>query len=134
MFKSNLNRRNFLKTGIIGTAGASVFNEFSNTINSAVNIESQDTRDITDSFSLRFRQIHLDFHTSEKINKIGEDFDIIEDIIPLYDLKISVKTPKKVRRVIQVPQKKSLKFTRRSNYIEFVLPKLEGHQMIELSF
>ena len=31
-----------------------------------------------DMSALRFRQIHLDFHTSPNIEKIGEEFDKLE--------------------------------------------------------
>jgi len=63
----------------------------------------------------------------------GQDFDIIEDVIPLSELKISLKVPKKVREVICVPEGNSLEFQQRDR-TEFVLPKLTGHQMIALNF
>ena len=64
----------------------------------------------------------------------GQDFDIIEDIIPLYNLKVSIRAPKKVREVLAVPQQSKLTYQQKGGRIEFVLPKLEGHQMIALNF
>ncbi|MCF1713691.1 beta-galactosidase trimerization domain-containing protein [Flavihumibacter sp. RY-1] len=63
----------------------------------------------------------------------GADFDIIEDVIPLYDLKVSVKTEKAIRKVRLVPQQTSLSFRKVGSRLEITLPKLNGHQMIELS-
>jgi len=64
----------------------------------------------------------------------GQDFDIIEDVIPIFDVKVSVKAPKGVQDVVCVPEQKPLEFQPNSGRIEFVLPKLEGHQMIALNF
>jgi hypothetical protein len=77
------------------------------------------------------RVLHLLHYIPERR---GQDFDIIEDVIPIFDVKVSVKTPKSVRDVVCVPEHEPLKFQQKSSRIEFVLPKLEGHQMIALNF
>ncbi|MBA3440688.1 MAG: hypothetical protein H0T92_12540 [Pyrinomonadaceae bacterium] len=64
----------------------------------------------------------------------GQDFDIIEDVIPIFNVKVSVKAPKKVLDISAVPEKKKLSFQQQAGRIEFVLPKLDGHQMIALQF
>lgn len=64
----------------------------------------------------------------------GQDFDVIEDVIPLYNLKASVRVPKRVRAVTIVPQGVKLAFQQKGARIEFMLPKLEGHQIIALNF
>jgi len=64
----------------------------------------------------------------------GQDFDIIEDVIPIFNVKVSVKPPKRVKRVVQVPQNELLKSKQRDGRVEFILPELEGHQMIALDF
>ncbi|MEM3553844.1 MAG: beta-galactosidase, partial [Candidatus Bathyarchaeia archaeon] len=64
----------------------------------------------------------------------GQDFDIIEDLIPLFNLKISIRVPRKVKAVIRVPEEDPLDFEVKNNRVEFMLPKLEGHQMIALNF
>lgn len=61
----------------------------------------------------------------------GADFDVIEDVIPLFDLRVSVRVAD-VSGVKCVPGGKALEFSVRDGRVEFVLPKLEGHQMIEL--
>ena len=64
----------------------------------------------------------------------GQDFDVIEDVIPIFDVKVSVKAPESVREVVCVPEGKPLNFEQNNGRVEFVLPKLEGHQMMALSF
>jgi hypothetical protein len=63
----------------------------------------------------------------------GEDFDVIEDVIPLYDVKLSVRVPRGVREAALVPQDEPLEFVQKDGRVELVLPKLDGHQMISLS-
>ena len=64
----------------------------------------------------------------------GQDFDVIEDIIPIFNVKVSVKAPKKTKNVLCVPGRMPLDFSVKAGYVQFALPKLRGHQMIELSF
>jgi hypothetical protein len=62
------------------------------------------------------------------------DFDVIEDVIPLYDVAVSVRVPKPVRSVVTAPQGAALDFRQEGDRVAFTLPKLDGHQMIELNF
>jgi len=57
---------------------------------------------------------------------------VIEDVIPIYDLKVSVKAGRTVREVLAVPGDRKLAFEARGGRVHFTLPKLEGHQMIAL--
>lgn len=63
----------------------------------------------------------------------SQDIDIIEDVIPLHDVKISVKATA-VKDVMLVPERIPLEFERDGNRIEFVVPILAGHQMVALEF
>ena len=63
----------------------------------------------------------------------GKDFDTIEDVIPLFDVKASVKVPRKVSQVQCVPDGERLDFDQTNGRVAFTLPKLQGHQMIELT-
>ncbi|UUZ86127.1 beta-galactosidase trimerization domain-containing protein [Paenibacillus sp. P26] len=62
------------------------------------------------------------------------EIDIIEDVIPLYDVKVSVKTPAEVKAVACVPEQAPLAFTQDGGRTSFLLPKLNGHQMISIQF
>ncbi|NJN25717.1 MAG: beta-galactosidase [Cyclobacteriaceae bacterium] len=63
----------------------------------------------------------------------GEQFDIIEDVIPIFNIRASVAFPKKARKVMLVPEMKSLSFETKNGRVEFVLPEIKGHQMVEIS-
>ena len=64
----------------------------------------------------------------------GQDFDVIEDVIPVLDVRLSVKAPRPVREVVCVPQMARLDFKTVEGRVEFVLPRLNGHQMIAIQF
>ncbi|HXF63801.1 MAG TPA: beta-galactosidase, partial [Caldilineaceae bacterium] len=64
----------------------------------------------------------------------GMDFDVIEDVIPLYDLPLSVRVDRPVQRVKTAPQGAELPFSVKEGRVEFTLPRLDGHQMVEISF
>ncbi|GAI39392.1 unnamed protein product [marine sediment metagenome] len=62
----------------------------------------------------------------------GRDFDVIEDIIPLYDVPVSVRPPARLTEVRLVPQSEVLEFQEKDGRVELVIPKIEGHQMVAL--
>ena len=64
----------------------------------------------------------------------GLDFDVIEDVIPLFNVKASIKVGKKVKEVVAVPEREKLPFESKNGRVEFTLPKLNGHQMISLQY
>ncbi|MDA0747602.1 MAG: beta-galactosidase trimerization domain-containing protein [bacterium] len=75
--------------------------------------------------------IHLLHYVPERR---GLDFDVIEDVIPVYDVGISVRTSRRVSSVICVPTGDALEFEENSGRVLFRLPKLDGHQMVEIQF
>lgn len=64
----------------------------------------------------------------------SQDIDIIEDVIPLYNVKVSVKMDDDVKAVMCVPEGQALDFETRGGRVEFVVPEIKGHQMVALSF
>ncbi len=60
--------------------------------------------------------------------------DVIEDVIPLHELSVSVKVPEQVRSVRCVPGGQELAFSQEGGRVDFLLPRLEGHEMVELAF
>jgi hypothetical protein len=64
----------------------------------------------------------------------GKDFDTIEDIIPVYDIEFQLNLPKKVRAAKTVPEGTVLRLEQQGDSLKLSLPKLLGHQMIELSY
>jgi hypothetical protein len=72
--------------------------------------------------------VHLLHYIPERRS---QEIDIIEDVIPLYNVKISIKSPE-VKVVLCVPERKQLVFEEKDGRVEFVVPELIGHQMIAL--
>ncbi len=64
----------------------------------------------------------------------SEEIDIIEDEIPLYNIDFSLKAEHKVKRVSCVPRGEELDFIKKEQRIEFTVPEIRGHQMIEISY
>ncbi len=73
--------------------------------------------------------LHLLFaHTTVR----GENTEIIEDTVPLYNVECAVKYDKKPSAITLVPQGKELEFTYGNGKAEFVVPEVNIHQMIEI--
>lgn len=63
-----------------------------------------------------------------------ETIDIIEDIIPLYNIDVKLLTDKNVKSVKLVPENKEIEFTKKDSSISFRVPEIKGHQMVEIKY
>jgi hypothetical protein len=64
----------------------------------------------------------------------GTAFDVIEDVIPLADIRVRVRTARPVKQVRAVPQGQTLEYRQEGEYVTFILPRLFGHQMVAIEF
>jgi hypothetical protein len=64
----------------------------------------------------------------------GRAMDVVEDVLPLHELGASVRVPSPVESVSLVPSGEDLPFELRGGRVEFVVPKIVGHQMVALGF
>jgi hypothetical protein len=64
----------------------------------------------------------------------GHGIEILEELVPLHDVACAIRPPKRVREIRLVPSGEPLAFLREGDAVSFVLPRLEGHQMLELSW
>lgn len=64
----------------------------------------------------------------------GEDFDTIEDVIPLLDVRVSLRVPHPVDEVTLVPGDTPLSWDIQDGRINFTVPEVDGHQMISVAF
>ena len=62
----------------------------------------------------------------------GAEFDIVEDVIPLFDVTVSVRSPGRIKAARLVPDGRDLEVRRRRGRAEFTVPEVRGHQMVEL--
>ena len=62
--------------------------------------------------------------------KRGNGIEVIEDIVPIYNVELAVKTDRKINKVYLAPQKEDIDFTYDNGYISVKLAKIECHQMV----
>jgi hypothetical protein len=74
--------------------------------------------------------VHFLYYVPERR---GSSFDVIEDVVPVFNLKATLNLPQKIRRISTVPQGKNISFRQTDSGIGFTLPELLGHQMIEVA-
>jgi hypothetical protein len=58
--------------------------------------------------------------------------DTIEDIIPLYNLNISLALPEGYNRITEVPAGKEVQATANDERVSFVAEKVNGHAMFSV--
>lgn len=64
----------------------------------------------------------------------SRQIDIIEDVIPIFDIPLSVRADRAIDAVTLAPAGDSLEFAQVDGRIEFTVPVVNGHQMIELNY
>ena len=64
----------------------------------------------------------------------GEKIEIIEDIIPIYDTTVSVKSDKAPKSVKLVPENAPIDFEYKDGRINFTVPKIDCWQMTEIKY
>ncbi len=60
--------------------------------------------------------------------------DIIEDIIDLYDVAVQLHVPKNIKAVKYAPSGETVPFTQQEDIVRFSIPKIHGHEMVELCY
>ena len=74
--------------------------------------------------------VHLLHYVPERR---GQDFDVIEDVIPVTDIALSLRSDRPVRRATLVPDGGSLRVARDAQgRATVVVPRVAGHQMVAL--
>jgi hypothetical protein len=58
------------------------------------------------------------------------DLDIVEDVIPLANVKVALRASVRPKRVYLAPQKQDLPFEFTQDYVRTTVPRVEGHQMV----
>lgn len=78
------------------------------------------------------RQIlHVLYYIPERKCRL---LDIVEDVVPLYNLKIILRKEKKIQKICLVPSVEELPFREEEQTVEFTIPVVTGHQMCEIDF
>jgi hypothetical protein len=73
------------------------------------------------------RIVHVLHYAAERRTP---DIDIVEDVIPLMELKLALRSERRPSQVYLAPQRRALKFDYSAGYARVVVPRVEGHQMV----
>lgn len=60
--------------------------------------------------------------------------EVVEDIVPVHDVEVAIKTDKKIKGAYLAPERKPLAFEQTSDCVRFTIPKLENHAIVVLDF
>ncbi|MDO4275845.1 MAG: beta-galactosidase trimerization domain-containing protein [Eubacteriales bacterium] len=63
-----------------------------------------------------------------------KNLEIVEDVIPLYNLMSTVEVPKTVKEIYSVPEKMPIPFQQDGNKVSFIIQKVNGHHMTAICF
>ena len=75
--------------------------------------------------------LHLLHFIPERRSK---ELDLIEDLIPLFNVNLRVRIPRLVRETVIVPEGVPLPFSYQDPYLLFQVPRIDGHVMVCLKF
>jgi len=64
----------------------------------------------------------------------GVKIEVIEDIIPIYNVEVTLSLKNNVKNVYLAPQMEALTFEQIDDKIRYVVPKLECHQMVVIDY
>jgi hypothetical protein len=73
------------------------------------------------------RIVHLLQYCPERRTRT---LDIVEDIVPLHDVRISLKLAARPKKVYLAPQRQSLDFTYEHGRADLIIPEIRGHAMV----
>ena len=60
--------------------------------------------------------------------------EVIEDLVPLYDVPVTIDVPKKITSAVLVPSMKKLPMDKKDNKIEVIIPKFSCHCAIVFNY
>ncbi len=60
--------------------------------------------------------------------------DIVDEVIMLYQIKITMQVQRRVRRVYSAPDMTEIPFIQEGDYLEFTIEKINGHHMSVIDF
>lgn len=66
--------------------------------------------------------------------KRGSGIEVIEDIVPVFDTKVKIRTDKPIKKVYLAPSKEEIPFTQENGTVSFTVPKIECAQITVLDY
>ena len=69
-------------------------------------------------------------HTSLR----GKNTEVIEDVVPLYDIEVKIKTDRAPKKVTLQPQGESMDFSYDGKNVRYTVPRVYIHQLVTIEF
>lgn len=66
--------------------------------------------------------------------KRGDGIEVIEDIVPIHDVQLTIRVPSAVKRAYLAPQRQDIAFQQEDGRVSLVVPKIDCHQMVVLTY
>ena len=85
------------------------------------------TAEITVTEQPNRRIVHLLHYAAARR---APELDIVEDVIPLFNVPLSLRAEKRPKQAYLAPQHKDLQLNYDAGYARVVVPVVEGHQMV----
>jgi hypothetical protein len=83
--------------------------------------------------TIRRQQSDLLVHVLHYIHqRRGQGLDVIEDVLPLYNVALSVRAARRPAAVRLAPDARPVEWTWADGYIRFTLPRVDGYQIVRL--
>ncbi|MDF2922928.1 MAG: hypothetical protein K0R57_1842 [Paenibacillaceae bacterium] len=60
----------------------------------------------------------------------GEKIEVIEDVVPIYNIEVVLRLPVWAKRIYLAPQQKEMDYKQEQGELKFILPILDCHQMV----
>jgi hypothetical protein len=66
--------------------------------------------------------------------KRGNGIEVIEDIVPIYNIDVTVRQGKSVKRIYLAPQMTEIPFMQKDGVVSYTVEKVDNHQMVVLEY
>ncbi len=62
----------------------------------------------------------------------GRTLDVVEDVLPLYDVRVQVRAGQQPSAVRLVPEAQDVAWQWRDGYADIAIPRVNGYQIVQL--
>ncbi len=66
--------------------------------------------------------------------KRGSGIEVIEDIVPVYNIEVQIRLDKKPKRVYLAPENEDIDFTYNNGVVSYSVPKVYNHTMVVIDY
>ena len=66
--------------------------------------------------------------------KRGNGIEVIEDIVPVYDISVQIKMDKRPKRVYLAPEEEDIPFIYENNTVTYTVPRIYNHAMVVIDY